>query len=56
MVWKMNYRVIFEKKAEKDIDFISISGNKSVINKLEKILLELESHPKTGIGNPETQT
>ena len=49
----MMYRIVFDTKAEKDIDFISKSGNKSDLKKLDKIFLELQIHPHTGTGNPE---
>lgn len=32
---------------------IKKSGKKADISKIEKIFLELEIHPTTGIGNPE---
>jgi toxin YoeB len=49
----MNYIVKFENKALHDIRKITKSGNKSDINKLEKILEELKSHPYSGSGQPE---
>ncbi len=49
----MNYQIIFEKIAKTDIDAIKKSGDKASLKKLNKILDELETHPKTGTGNPE---
>lgn len=49
----MSFRIIFEKIAKNDIDAIKKSGDKASLNKLNKILDELEIHPKTGTGNPE---
>ncbi len=47
------FRVEVTSKARKHIDKQLKSGNKSTINKIEKILIELESHPATGTGKPE---
>lgn len=49
----MNYQIVFEFNSKKDIDFIKKSGDKSSLKKLNKILDELEIHPKIGTGNPE---
>ncbi len=53
MVWEVSYKIIFDKLAKTDIDAILKSGDKASLKKLNKILDELETHPKTGIGNPE---
>jgi toxin YoeB len=42
-----------EDKAKADFVKIYKSGDRSTIKKLEKIIVELSEHPKTGIGNPE---
>lgn len=42
------FRVIVTKNAIEDIEKHLKSGNKSTINKIEKILIELEQHPHTG--------
>jgi toxin YoeB len=47
------YFVEITEKAEYDLLKIKKSGNKSDITKVNKILLELSSTPKIGIGNPE---
>lgn len=47
------FRVILAKRAIKDIQLHLKSGNKSNIQKIEKILVELEVHPTTGTGRPE---
>lgn len=47
------FRVIISDIAKKDIKKHLKSGSKASINKLEKILIELEAHPHTGIGQPE---
>jgi toxin YoeB len=47
------YQIIVKPKAESDFLKIERSGDKSSIKKLETIILELESHPYTGVGQPE---
>jgi len=47
------FRVIISENARKDIKKHIKSGNKIVINKIKKILIELEDEPEKGIGNPE---
>ncbi|MBC7653597.1 MAG: Txe/YoeB family addiction module toxin [Oligoflexus sp.] len=47
------YSIDIEKKAKKQLAEIYKSGNKTDINILETIFLELQIHPMTGIGNPE---
>jgi toxin YoeB len=47
------FRVIISKNAILDIKKHLKSGNKSTIKKIETILIELENHPTTGVGQPE---
>ncbi|WP_396177104.1 Txe/YoeB family addiction module toxin [Flavobacterium sp.] len=47
------YTVVIEPLAQVEIIRHHKSGNKAVIKKLEKILLELTETPYDGIGNPE---
>lgn len=47
------YLVDVKKSAQKELNDIRKSGDKASINKIERIFLDLESHPKTGVGNPE---
>ena len=49
----MSYTIEFTKKAKKDIKLLEKAGNNSILNKLDNLLRELESHPKTGTGKPE---
>ena len=49
----MSYKIIFDKITKTDVDAIKKSGDKTSLIKLNKILEELEIHPKTGTGNPE---
>ena len=47
------FRIEIEELAEKDFAKHFKSGNKSKINTIRKILLELEETPYQGIGKPE---
>ncbi len=47
------YFIEIKETAKKDFIKIYKSGNKSTINKLEKIVKELAVHPFTGSGSPE---
>lgn len=47
------YTLQITVQAKKDIAFLKKNGGKSVINKIEKLLLELIEHPKTGTGQVE---
>lgn len=40
-------------QAIEDIQRHRKSGNKKIVNKIEKLLLELQEHPTTGTGKPE---
>jgi toxin YoeB len=47
------YKIIYSKKAERDIAEFMRSGNKSLLQKLAALLSELQYHPQTGTGKPE---
>jgi toxin YoeB len=47
------FRVEIKPEAKKDLAKHFHSGNKAIIRKIEKILVELENHPETGEGQPE---
>ena len=47
------FRVIVAENAIEDIRKHIKSGNKSVVKKIETILIELEEHPYSGTGHPE---
>lgn len=47
----MKYLIILERIAESDLKKIYKSGNKIDINKIEKMLEELEVHPKKVLEN-----
>ncbi|HET8829801.1 MAG TPA: Txe/YoeB family addiction module toxin [Pelobium sp.] len=47
------FEIVLTEKANKDLQAIRKSGNKATINKIDKIFLELEEHPRTGTGKVE---
>lgn len=47
----MSYELKFSANAIEDISFLK-KADKPAYKKLEKLLLELREHPKTGTGNP----
>lgn len=47
------FGIKIEPSAQEDFMKIYKSGDKSTIQKLQKIMVELTDHPTTGIGNPE---
>ena len=50
------YTIEISKEALADLSKIKKSGKKADISKIEKIFLELEIHPTTGIGKREKLT
>ncbi|GHV21108.1 toxin YoeB [Clostridia bacterium] len=48
--------LIWKPKALEDRDLFKKSGNKPLMNKIQKLLEELELHPETGTGKPEQLT
>ena len=47
------YYLEFSTQAEADLKALKKSGTPAERKKIEKILCELETHPRTGTGNPE---
>lgn len=47
------YRLEVKQTAQKDLQHILKSGDKSDIKRVEEIFIELENHPATGKGKPE---
>jgi len=47
------YTLYITVQAKKDIAFLKKNGGKAVTKKIEKLLLELIEHPKTGTGQVE---
>ncbi len=49
----MRYKLRFTLDAVKDIERHKKSGDKKLLQKIEVLLKELRTHPKTGTGQPE---
>lgn len=47
------FRLKIENEAKKEIKAHYKSGNKASVKTIEKILMELTTHPYTGTGKPE---
>ncbi len=47
------YKIEISKEALADLSKIKKSGKKTDLSKIQKIFIELETHPTTGIGKPE---
>ncbi len=47
------YTLHITVQAKMDIAFLMKNGGKAITNKIEKLLLELMEHPKTGTGQVE---
>lgn len=45
--------IIFSSQALDDIDYWKKSGNKTIMNKITRLLEDITAHPFTGIGKPE---
>ena len=49
----MKYRIVLTEQAKEDYLFWKSSGNKVILNKIVRLLEDMEEHPYTGIGKPE---
>ena len=49
----MKYFVDFTDEAQEDMRKLRKSGDKQAVKKLDKLLVELECHPRSGEGKPE---
>ena len=47
------YKIELTESAKEDLEKLKKIGNKSVLNKIDKIYKELKEHPYTGTGKPE---
>jgi len=45
--------VRYSKKAQKDLEFWSKSGNKNIIKKISQLIKAIQLNPFEGIGKPE---
>lgn len=49
----MSYRIVLTRQAAEDYRFWKSSGNKSILNKITRLLEDMSEHPYIGIGKPE---
>ena len=47
------YRIAFTEPADEDKDFWKKSGQKAIMNRISRLLSDMQEHPETGIGKPE---
>lgn len=47
------YKIAFSEPADADIKRWKKSGQKIIMNRITKLLIDIQSHPLTGIGKPE---
>ena len=47
------YAIFFAETADEDKEFWKKSGQKIIMNRISKLLADIQEHPKTGIGKPE---
>jgi toxin YoeB len=45
--------IVLSTEAKKDLKFWKKSGNKQIQKKIKELLIDIEEHPFTGIGQPE---
>ena len=53
MISEMKYIIEFEAKAIEDLAKLKKLGNKALITKIERLLLEIAEHPTVGTGQVE---
>jgi toxin YoeB len=46
------YTIQYTPDAEEDIETLKTSGDKTVLRKLEQLIMELMEHPSRGTGKP----
>ena len=49
----MNYNIYLSPTAQEDLQYFKSTGKISIINKIKKIIIELQEHPYSGTGKPE---
>ncbi len=45
--------IVLSSAARKDLKFWKKSGNKQIQKKIEELMIDMQEHPFTGIGQPE---
>ena len=45
--------VVLSSEARTDLNFWKQSGNKQIQRRIEKLMIDIQEHPFTGIGQPE---
>lgn len=45
--------IVLSSEAKKDLKFWKKSGNKQIQKKIEELMIDIQKHPFTGIGQPE---
>ena len=49
----MKYRIVLTEQAKEDYLFWKTYGNKSILNKILRLLEDMSVHPYIGMGKPE---
>jgi len=49
----MSFFIEFSDEAKKDISFFQKSGDKSILNKIKSLIINIQESPFSGIGKPE---
>lgn len=49
----MTYAVLLSEQSKTELAAIKRSGDKKTLNKIAKLLIELQEHPRTGTGQVE---
>jgi len=47
-------KIVFSTIAQTDFIYREKIGNHAILNRIDKLLLDIQAHPYTGIGKPES--
>lgn len=47
------FEIVFTEPADEDVALWKKSGQKIIMNRISKLLKDIQEHPQTGIGKPE---
>ena len=47
------YRIVFTREAQKQYSHFVKSGNVKLVEKINRLIVDIAQHPYTGIGKPE---